>query len=641
MTALSQATASLSDVLGWTLIHFIWQGTAVAALLGLSLLLIPRGLARARYLAGCLSLGLMLIVPALTAWQLAGSSGADIHDAGLAAAPLDGAALEGRVLPLPRQTAGNEASPVGGTSRDSGSVRPALDLAPLLPWVVMAWATGVLLCSLRLAGGWWQARRLVRIGTHPAPERWQHAKAVLAARLRLARPVRLLESSRVHVPVVIGWLRPVLLLPPAVLTGLTPRQLEAVLAHELAHVRRHDYIVNLLQAAVETLLFYHPAVWWVSRTVRVEREHCCDDVAVAACGDAVLYARALTAVESLRHAHTAGMALAVTGSPLMARVRRLLGVSQPMRVSSSGWVVAALTGLMVSGAGATSWFRDFPIVVSPTDSATAEAASLPAVVQEPPSDKAPRPSPSKPAPAPSADEKRDPAAKAGTDSGDQEQRERERAMAEARKAMREAKVAVRAALREHRDALRAARHEAIRDVEASVRRVLQENREALRAARLAIREARPELEAEMQQLMRDAAKLSREAAEQARPEIEVEMQRLRREIAEISSEAAREAAVMAAEIAREVAREIERSLERDVRELRDPDAKPDPAPVPPAPPAPPAEGAEPPTPAEPPAPPVPPQSKSNGVPVVPAAPRTSPAPVVAPFRPAPPVPPRP
>ena len=213
---------------------------------------------------------------------------------------------------------------------------------------------------MRLAGGWWQARRLVRLGTRPIAAHWEQVKDALAARLELTRTVRLLESTRLQVPVVVGWLRPVLLVPTAVLGGLSPQQLEAVIAHELAHIRRHDYLVNLLQSAVETLLFYHPAVWWVSSAVRTEREHCCDDLAVVACGDAVLYARALTAIETLRHEEM-GVAMAVTGSPLLARVRRLLGAKPPTTAASSGWIVALLTAVMVSGAGVTSWMRSVPI----------------------------------------------------------------------------------------------------------------------------------------------------------------------------------------------------------------------------------------------------------------------------------------
>ena len=94
----------------------------------------------------------------------------------------------------------------------------------------------------------------------------------------------------VEVPTVIGWLRPVVLMPASALSGMGPQQLEAILAHELAHIRRHDYLVNLLQTVVETLLFYHPAVWWLSGRIRVERENCCDDLAVSLCGDPYAYA---------------------------------------------------------------------------------------------------------------------------------------------------------------------------------------------------------------------------------------------------------------------------------------------------------------------------------------------------------------
>src|SRR4030095_13888079 len=120
----------------------------------------------------------------------------------------------------------------------------------------------------------------------------------------LFRSVHVVESIAVEVPTVIGWMRPVILLPVAAVAALTPAQVEAILAHELAHIRRHDYAVNLLQTTAETLLFYHPAVWWISKRIRAEREHCCDDVAVRVCGDAVSYAHALAELEAWRAAST-------------------------------------------------------------------------------------------------------------------------------------------------------------------------------------------------------------------------------------------------------------------------------------------------------------------------------------------------
>src|SRR6185369_12620027 len=121
-----------------------------------------------------------------------------------------------------------------------------------------------------------------------------------------------------------GWMRPAILLPASTLSGLSVAQIEAILAHELAHIRRHDYIVNLLQCVIETLLFYHPAVWWVSRRVRDERELCCDDMAVQAVGDRVGYARALCELERLRAA-TPQLAMAANGGSLLTRIARLLG----------------------------------------------------------------------------------------------------------------------------------------------------------------------------------------------------------------------------------------------------------------------------------------------------------------------------
>jgi beta-lactamase regulating signal transducer with metallopeptidase domain len=173
--------------------------------------------------------------------------------------------------------------------------------------------------------------------------------------MRIWLPVRLCESALVEVPTVIGWLRPVVLLPVSTLAGLSPAQLEALLAHELAHVRRFDYLVNLVQTFGETLLFYHPAVWWVSRRMRVEREHCCDDAAVVACGDAVGYARALAALEGLR-AIAPTLAVAAGGGSLWPRIARLVGGPPPHLSRSSRWLagVFALATLIALGLGASA-----------------------------------------------------------------------------------------------------------------------------------------------------------------------------------------------------------------------------------------------------------------------------------------------
>jgi len=305
--------------LGWALLHFVWQGALVAGLAALAFRLLRGHSPQARYAVGCAALLLMLAAPVATgiaAYEPAAS---------LAAGPLPAGAAE-------RQAVLSRLADVAREVRPGEAWRYRVEA--VLPSLVAVWMLGILVLSARLAGGWGYAQRLARREVRPAPAAWQRRLDGLARRLGVARPVRLLESARVQVPTVVGWLRPVVLLPFTAATGLTPAQLEAVLLHELAHVRRHDYLVNLAQSAVEVLLFYHPGVWWVSERVREEREACCDDVAVAACGDTLVYARALTELEGLR-AFPAGLAMAADGGSLLHRVRRLvLPAPRPARGSA-------------------------------------------------------------------------------------------------------------------------------------------------------------------------------------------------------------------------------------------------------------------------------------------------------------------
>jgi len=177
------------------------------------------------------------------------------------------------------------------------------------------WLAGVAVLSLRLLVRWWAVWRLGK-GLRPAEPQWQEVLGSLCRHLAASRPIRLMVSTAAQVPMVIGWLRPAVVMPASAFTGLTPEQLTALLAHELAHIRRYDQWVSLAQTLVELLLFYHPAVWWISRAIRVEREHCCDDAAVAHSGDLASYMRALTWVEEHRGARLTP-AVAAMGSPLV------------------------------------------------------------------------------------------------------------------------------------------------------------------------------------------------------------------------------------------------------------------------------------------------------------------------------------
>lgn len=449
--------------LGWTLVHFAWQG----ALIGLGTLAVLRVVRGARphvrYVITCVSLALMAAAPLTTFVTLSGNGQAWL---GESATPASGAGAQQRDVTMvagarpaegargadrPTGAIGASAGTVGGaavsrigalatgvqqeqvtlrTSGASGDVAGAaasgagvgrgvamraageqnaavasgsdaaappmsltivtrvatglLTVQRTLPWLVGLWSLGVALLLVRLFGGLLLLDRLTH-HTRPAGQDWQLRLVVLARRLDVRRAIALRECASTHSPAVIGWLRPVILLPVSVLAGLTPDQVEAILAHELAHIRRHDYIVNLLQSVAETLLFYHPAVWLVSRQIRIEREHCCDDDAVAICGDAVTYASALADLERLRGSMPA-LALAASGGSLLSRVQRLLAPAPrtPFSWPTAGAFAAglAMLGFMVTVQGSEPpQPRAVTSTRSTADRGTTSSATTPADAQ--------------------------------------------------------------------------------------------------------------------------------------------------------------------------------------------------------------------------------------------------------------------
>ena len=290
------ARSPFARAAGWALFHTLWQGAAIA--IALAAFLAATRSPRARYAAAGVALALVLVAFAATFVYF----------------------LPAAVQATPTNLAAFTRSGHAG----SGTFpKPPKGMADVLPWLTPAWLAGIALFYLRHVASWAGAQRLRRTGVCCASDDWQDRLKVLKERLRLTRPVVLLESALSRVPVVIGHFRPVILMPVGLLAGLPPSQIEAILLHELAHIRRQDYLVNLFQTAIESLLFYHPLVWWMSGVMRREREHCCDDAAVAASGNAHEYALALAALEQTRWG-CAEAAIAATGGSLVQRIRRLL-----------------------------------------------------------------------------------------------------------------------------------------------------------------------------------------------------------------------------------------------------------------------------------------------------------------------------
>jgi TonB family protein len=314
MTAIAQALSA-------ALLHFIWQGTLVACLLWVTLSMLRTRSANARYIASCVALALMTALPAITALMLYGYP---------ASLPVSSTISMG-------SAAGVYASRIAREAQ-------ALTWIPFWrQWTLPVWSLGVFVFALRLALGYRHVAALRRLG-HVADRQIAATVSLLARRMKTTRAIRILISAVAESPSVVGWLRPVILLPAATLAGLDPEQLQAVLAHEIAHIRRHDYLINLAQTLVETLLFYHPAVWWASARIRHERELCCDDSAVAACGNAIVYARALTSLERLRAA-TPRLAMGSTRGSLQHRIERLAGVRPGRQPSKLPGLAALVLGL--------------------------------------------------------------------------------------------------------------------------------------------------------------------------------------------------------------------------------------------------------------------------------------------------------
>jgi len=319
--------SALARDAGWVLLHFLWQGTLVALGVAAACSALAGRSPAARYAVGCAGLAVMALCPLATYLWIREPLGA---------APGLSAALRSTL----RTSLGSTLEPPGRVA----------ELAPLL---ACAWALGALLQQARLVAQWVLARRLARRGTLPLPASLADAARDLARRLGIPRPVRVVQSSFARVPAAVGWLRPVVLVPTYALTGLSPLELRAVLAHELAHVRRCDALVNLLQVVAESFLFFHPAVWWLSGRVRTEREYCCDDQALRLVGGPFELARALVALDGLCGEESA-LALASTGGPLMKRIQRIVGAPGAPRQGAALRLVpaAALALLALTAASA-------------------------------------------------------------------------------------------------------------------------------------------------------------------------------------------------------------------------------------------------------------------------------------------------
>lgn len=372
---IAQATTVFSPhpfvhFLGWFLVHSLWQAILIAAVTALLLISLRRRSANLRYIVGCIALMLMLAAPLLS--TICFSPTPNATKPNRSATPvvrritpqtyafnegprpaIPPRSYEVTLVPQRRFVARDplvEAFANTWSRFMQSTSAVAQSLVPWFPWMVGLWSAGCSLLAARLIAGLRTVSKLRASGQPLQDERCQTILARLQATMQIRSVVRLLESPLATVPAVIGWLRPIVLMPASMSSGLTISELESLLAHELAHIRRHDYLLNVIQSLAETILFFHPLVWWLSRVVRTERENCCDDMAVMVCGNRIAFARALARMEELRSQRSA-FALAASGGSLLARIRRVVG--QDTRggstwIRTSAAVLVALGGLVAT-----------------------------------------------------------------------------------------------------------------------------------------------------------------------------------------------------------------------------------------------------------------------------------------------------
>jgi beta-lactamase regulating signal transducer with metallopeptidase domain len=328
--------ADLVSSLGWTLLDFVWQGVLVGCAAAVLLGLLGRARPQWRYGVAC---GALLLCAALPLANLA----LRLAEPGTPAPQLALTALPETVSTALDAVVPSHARPAEAGSA-TGGWRQALQ--PRLPLLTLCWAGGAAVLALRLLLGLAWVRRRSRPGAYRRDPAWQAVLDRLAARMGIGRRVVLGLVDDLTSPVTAGWWRPVVLVPASLASGMAPQLLEALVAHELAHVRRHDYLVNLMQSAIEILLFYHPAVWWLSNRIRVERELIADDLAASVLGEPRRLALALSELD-LFQLSTPQLAQAAHGGKLMSRIKRLV---RPQSEPINWKLIVPVLGLALSAA---------------------------------------------------------------------------------------------------------------------------------------------------------------------------------------------------------------------------------------------------------------------------------------------------
>lgn len=326
-------SGQLFDSLGWALLHSLWQGALIALIYSMVMAMMRRHKAQARYLVSLIAL-LAIPVAFTVSFIYLNANASDLAKTGVSAVQQRSFPFAFLLNDVTHSTFWTDISwnSVTALFRDYVSRN--------LPLINLIWLTGLLFFGVRFTGGMVYAKRIKHYKGKELGTEWQDRLVTLTRAVRLSRPVRMMESAMVKIPVVIGHFKPVILLPLGILAQLPPEQIHAIITHELAHIYRRDYLVNMAQAVIEAFFFFHPAVWWISGNIRTEREYICDDITLAAGHHPLTYSKALARVEEWQwEAPSMATALGRNKYQLLSRIRRIMDPSSKKSTISGGLIM--------------------------------------------------------------------------------------------------------------------------------------------------------------------------------------------------------------------------------------------------------------------------------------------------------------
>ena len=336
------------QALGWTLLHSIWQACVVAASWAVMRKFLSNASSKQRYLLAISALFVLILCAVISFWKVYPASISNPVEA-VSLDAINFSSFEGLNLQtlelIKNDSSWNEL------------------LNGLTPWLSIIWIIGAAIMGVRFSAGLWHLKSLRNEGMHSLPASWQARAEIIAQQMGIQAKWKLWESDLVSEPLTLGHFKPIILIPAGMLSGLSPNQVEAIIAHEFAHIYRADFLFNLIQSLIEILFFFHPAVWWLSKEIRRERELCCDDLAVATLGDAFTYAEALTRLQSFCHSPKHFLTMQAKGNrgSFTARIHRLFipVSSRPSIWKSLSAAMLLMIGIMGSGYYAYTQSQEF------------------------------------------------------------------------------------------------------------------------------------------------------------------------------------------------------------------------------------------------------------------------------------------